>query len=83
MGFPNANAYPIQKKGLKRKDIGNLSTYILPVRIGSIKKQFRQLNFLSVFLQNYGCTYLYFLSQLKSVDLLFIKNECLSISSDI
>ncbi|WP_330940774.1 GNAT family N-acetyltransferase [Bacteroides sp. MSB163] len=49
MGFPNANAYPIQKKGLKRKDIGNLSTYILPVRIGSIKKQFRQLNFLSVF----------------------------------
>ena len=49
MGFPNANAYPIQRKGLKRKDIGNLSTYILPVRIGSIKKQFRQLNFLSVF----------------------------------
>lgn len=40
MGFPNANAYPIQKKGLKRKDIGNLSTYILPVRIGSIKNNF-------------------------------------------
>lgn len=40
MGFPNANAYPIQRKGLKRKDIGNLSTYILPVRIGSIKNNF-------------------------------------------
>lgn len=83
MGFPNANAYPIQKKGLKRKDIGNLSTYILPVRIGSIKKQFRQLNFLSVFFAELWL-YLSVLSfSTKSVDLLFIKNECLSISSDI
>ena len=52
MGFPNENSYPIQKRGLKRKDIGNLSTYMLPIRIGNIKKGLSCLNFLSVFATN-------------------------------
>lgn len=46
-GFPNENAYPLLVKGLREKDIGDLSTYILPYKIGAIKKQLSFLNFLS------------------------------------
>ena len=47
MGFPNDISYPIQKKGLKREDIGELTTYILPRNIGAIKPRLRFLNFFS------------------------------------
>lgn len=47
-GFPNDNSYPVLKKGLKYKDIGRMSTYIYPYRIGGIKSNLRLLNFLSI-----------------------------------
>lgn len=43
-GFPNENAYPLLVKGLREKDIGDLSTYILPYKIGAIKKNLAFLN---------------------------------------
>ena len=46
-GFPNDNAYPILKKGIKYKDIGKMYTYVLPYRIGGIKPCFFFLNPLS------------------------------------
>lgn len=46
-GFPNENAYPLLVKGLREKDIGDLSTYILPYKIGALKKNFAFLNFFS------------------------------------
>ena len=46
-GFPNENAYPLLTKGLKEKDIGDLSTYILPYKIGTLKEKFKNLNFAS------------------------------------
>jgi hypothetical protein len=48
-GFPNDNAYPVLKKGLGYKDIGSLSIYIYPYRIGGIKHRLRCMNFLSMF----------------------------------
>lgn len=50
LGFPNNNSYPVQKKGMKRQDVGDLSIYFLPVKIGSFKVSLRWLNPLSVFL---------------------------------
>ena len=47
-GFPNESAYPLLIKGLKEKDIGDLSTYILPYKIGSLKKQLSFLNIFSI-----------------------------------
>lgn len=46
-GFPNDNSYPVFKKLKLAKDIGRLDTYILPYRIGGIKKGLRWLNPLS------------------------------------
>ncbi|MFC3159067.1 Acetyltransferase (GNAT) domain-containing protein [Chryseobacterium arachidis] len=46
-GFPNDNAYPLLTKGLREKDIGDLSTYILPYKIGSIKEKLKSFNFIS------------------------------------
>lgn len=46
-GFPNENAYPLLVKGLREKDIGDLSTYILPYKIGAVKKNFAFLNLFS------------------------------------
>lgn len=48
-GFPNDNAYPLLTKGLREKDIGNLSTYVLPYKIGGAKENLKSLNFLSRF----------------------------------
>lgn len=47
-GFPNDNSYPVLKKGLKYKDIGRMSTYIYPYRIGGIKADLRFFDFLSM-----------------------------------
>lgn len=47
IGFPNDNSYPILKKGFKYKDIGKLTTYYLPLRVGGVKPALRFLNPLS------------------------------------
>lgn len=44
VGFPNDNSYPVLKKGLKYKDVGKMSTYVLPIKVGGIKASFRILN---------------------------------------
>ena len=46
-GFPNDNSYPVFKKVRLAKDIGRLDTFILPYRIGGIKKKYKWLNPLS------------------------------------
>lgn len=46
-GFPNDNSYPVFKKVKLAKDIGRLDTYILPYRIGGVKKGLGWLNPLS------------------------------------
>ena len=46
-GFPNEKAYPVYKKVKLAKDVGRLDTYILPYRIGGIKKGFSCFNPLS------------------------------------
>lgn len=43
-GFPNDNAYLVNKKGKFSIDIGQLDTYVLPYRIGGIKRGFNALN---------------------------------------
>lgn len=43
-GFPNDKSYPVFKKARLSKDIGRLDTYILPYRIGGIKKGLSILN---------------------------------------
>lgn len=48
-GFPNDKAHPVFKKAKLSKDIGRLDTYILPYRIGGIKKKLSFLNPLSIF----------------------------------
>lgn len=46
-GFPNDNSYPLSVTGFGDKDIGNLSTYILPLKIGAVNQNLKYLNFLS------------------------------------
>ena len=43
-GFPNDNVYLIRKKILKWQDVGQLDYYMLPIRIGNIKKELSILN---------------------------------------
>jgi hypothetical protein len=47
IGFPNDNSYPILIKGFKYKDIGKMTTYFLPLRVGGVKPSLRFLNPLS------------------------------------
>lgn len=61
-GFPNDNSYPVLKKGLKYSDIGKMSTYIYPYRIGGIKSGLHFLNFLSIIF----CRFMEFISVLVS-----------------
>lgn len=51
-GFPNENSYAVLKRVFKYKDIGCLSTYILPYRIGGIKPALKFLNPLSILSAN-------------------------------
>ena len=51
-GFPNENAYVVNKKGKFSVDIGRLDTYILPYRVGGIKHGLAWLNPLSVLFCN-------------------------------
>jgi hypothetical protein len=48
LAFPNDNAYPVYIKSKLMKDIGNLTTYCLPYRIGGIKPQLKVLNCFSI-----------------------------------
>ena len=48
-GFPNDKSYPVFKKVKLAKDIGRLDTFILPYRIGGIKKKLRCLSPISKF----------------------------------
>lgn len=48
IGFPNENSYPLYKKAYRDKELGNLSIYILPYRIGGIKSNLRAFNWLSI-----------------------------------
>ncbi|GHU56096.1 hypothetical protein FACS189442_4370 [Spirochaetia bacterium] len=47
--FPNDNSYPVFIKGKLMGDIGRLTTYCLPYRIGGIKPGLKALNWLSIF----------------------------------
>lgn len=47
-GFPNENSYAVERKGKLTIEIGRLDTYILPYRIGKIKRGLGILNPLSV-----------------------------------
>lgn len=46
-GFPNENSYAVNKKGRLSVEIGRLDTFILPYRIGGIKRGLAFLNPLS------------------------------------
>ena len=46
-GFPNKNVYLVRKKILKWVDIDSLDFYILPIRVGQLKKQLKFANCLS------------------------------------
>ncbi|GHV07701.1 hypothetical protein FACS189485_18400 [Spirochaetia bacterium] len=46
--FPNDNSYPVFIKGKLMGDIGRLTTYCLPYRIGGIKPGLKALNWLSI-----------------------------------
>ncbi len=46
-GFPNDNSYPLFKGTRLMKDIGKMYTYMLPYRIGGVKKSLKWLNPLS------------------------------------
>lgn len=59
--FPNDNSYELSVKGYGSDDIGKLNTYALPYRVGGVRRKFRSLNWLSVFL----CRTLVFLSRLQ------------------
>lgn len=65
-GFPNENSYPLYKKAFRDKEIGNLSIYILPYRIGGIKPKLRLLNPLSMLFAN-SVLFFSHLSQSKKI----------------
>lgn len=44
IGFPNDNSFPVLTKGLKYKPVGKLTTYILPIRVGGVKKSLSVFN---------------------------------------
>lgn len=46
-GFPNDNSYPLFKGTRLMKDIGKMYTYMLPYRVGGVKRSFKWLNPLS------------------------------------
>lgn len=48
IGFPNDNSYPLFKGIRMMKDIGKLHIYVLPFKIGGIKKKLRILNPISL-----------------------------------
>jgi hypothetical protein len=46
-GFPNERFYPIQKRLLRYRDIGELDYYVLPLNIGTVLQKSRWSNILS------------------------------------
>ena len=47
--YPNNNSYPVFTKMKLTKDVGEMFTYCLPLRIGGIKPKFKIINFASLF----------------------------------
>jgi hypothetical protein len=47
-GFPNDNAYPVYTKSRLMRNIGSLTTYCLPYRVGGIKPAIKAFNWLSI-----------------------------------
>ena len=43
-GFPNDNAYPVYHKAKLMRDVGSLTTYCLPYRIGGVKPALKAFN---------------------------------------
>lgn len=50
MAVPNEIAYPYWKSIVKWKDLGNLSYWVLPLRLGNIIKKYKFLNIVSLML---------------------------------
>lgn len=48
IGFPNDNSFPIQSKYFKMRRIGSLSTYMMPVNMGAVRKWLYPLSLLTV-----------------------------------
>jgi len=75
IGFPNSYAMKVYAKGKIYKKVGEMSTYVLPFRIGGIKNKLNFLNFLSVV----GCRLLVFTSSLfankKKTNYLLAKDD--------
>ena len=46
-GFPNDQAYAVNKKAKMGKDIGELDTYFMPYRIGGVKRSLKVFNIFS------------------------------------
>lgn len=46
-GFPNDNSYLLSVKGFGDKNIGDLTTYILPYKISAVKKELSYFDFIS------------------------------------
>ena len=67
IGFPNENSYPLYKKAYRDKEFGNLSIYILPYRIGGIKKKLFAFNWLSMFFANIILLFSHFSKSTKTV----------------
>lgn len=52
VGFPNDNSYPVQINGFKYIDIGELSTYVLPTKISTLKPSLRLFDWLCILFSN-------------------------------
>jgi len=48
LAVPNATAYPYWKNIVKWKDVGDLTYWMLPVKLGNIKRKWRCLNIVSL-----------------------------------
>ena len=67
IGFPNENSYPLYKKAYRDKELGNLSIYILPYRIGGIKKKLFAFNWLSMLFANIVLFFSHFSQNKKTI----------------
>jgi hypothetical protein len=76
-GFPNDNSYLVYIKSKLMKDIGNLTVYCLPYRIGGIRRKLKMFNWFSIAMVN---TYVFFISLISGgqVHQFFIAKEAVS-----
>lgn len=76
-GFPNENAYLLQKKILKFDDIGLQDFYMLPIRIGNIKPRLKFANPASRLLTNLMVRYTQLVSGNRTQPTYNIQMDCL------